>query len=189
MTSNLVEHRCSNDLHRWLIVASGKMVSVRHLVLITMLPMILLVLIATSTIAEELDNNITSLRPGATLNDVPAANSLANTARAGRRQAREYPMQPPLIPHPIDDYALDRNANKCMFCHSRVKSDTMNAPTVTVTHYMDRDGNFLAELSPRRYFCTQCHVTQTSVEPPVSNLYENALQLIQRRAPETRQSK
>ncbi len=35
---------------------------------------------------------------------------------------------------------------------------------ISVTHYMDRDGNFLAELSPRRYFCQQCHVVQTDAK-------------------------
>ena len=34
---------------------------------------------------------------------------------------------------------------------------------------MDRDGQFLASVSPRRYFCTQCHVPQSMANPPVSN--------------------
>ena len=30
---------------------------------------------------------------------------------------RNYPDQPPLIPHAIEGYALDLNANKCLSCH------------------------------------------------------------------------
>ena len=30
-------------------------------------------------------------------------------------------------------------------------------------------GGFLAEVSPRRYFCVQCHVTQTDAQPLVAN--------------------
>jgi cytochrome c-type protein NapB len=32
---------------------------------------------------------------------------------------------------------------------------------VSITHFMDRDGQFLASVSPRRFFCTECHVPQT----------------------------
>lgn len=85
------------------------------------------------------------------------------------RRMRAYPMQPPTIPHKIDDYQLDLNANKCMSCHARGRSEETQAPMVSVTHYQDRDGNFLAELSPRRYFCTQCHVPQTDAKPLVGN--------------------
>ena len=42
------------------------------------------------------------------------------------------------------------------------------APMVSITHFMDRDGQFLASVSPRRYFCTQCHVPQHDVKPPVA---------------------
>ena len=45
----------------------------------------------------------------------------------------------------------------------------IQAPPVSVTHYMDRDDQFLAEVSSRRYFCLQCHVVQTDAEPLVAN--------------------
>ena len=38
---------------------------------------------------------------------------------------------------------------------------------VSITHFMDRDGQFLAAVSPRRYFCEQCHVVQLEVDPIV----------------------
>jgi cytochrome c-type protein NapB len=49
---------------------------------------------------------------------------------------------------------------------------------ISVTHYMDRDGNFLAEISPRRYFCTQCHVNQTATRDAVENEFKDMDELV-----------
>ena len=38
---------------------------------------------------------------------------------------------------------------------------------------MDRDGTMLGEVSTRRYFCTQCHVTQDEVKPLVENRFQD----------------
>ena len=86
-----------------------------------------------------------------------------------RRRGRAYPMQPPTIPHSIDGYQVDLNSNRCMLCHARSTAAQFQAPEVSVTHYMDRNDQFLAEISPRRYFCVQCHVVQTDAEPLVAN--------------------
>lgn len=85
------------------------------------------------------------------------------------KQARNYPMQPPVIPHKTRNYEVNLNSNKCMSCHSRQRTEESQAPMVSVTHFMNRDGNFLAEISPRRYFCNQCHVTQLDTKPVVEN--------------------
>lgn len=87
------------------------------------------------------------------------------------RRTRNYAMQPPVVPHKIEGYQIDKNANRCMFCHARAKTQESQAPMISVTHFMDRDGNFLAELSPRRYFCLQCHVPQAEVKPLVNNRF------------------
>ena len=34
---------------------------------------------------------------------------------------------------------------------------------------MDRDGQFLASVSPHHFFCTECHVPQDVATPPVTN--------------------
>ena len=47
---------------------------------------------------------------------------------------------------------------------------------------MDRDGNFLAEISPRRYFCEQCHVAQVDARPLVENRFEDVDEIIKRTA-------
>src|SRR5262245_11664523 len=81
------------------------------------------------------------------------------------RPERSYSMQPPTIPHKIDNYQVDRNVNMCLNCHSRGRAPLTQAVAVSVSHYMDRDGNFLADVSPRRYFCEQCHVVQFDARP------------------------
>ncbi len=37
---------------------------------------------------------------------------------------------------------------------------------------MDRDGNIVGGTSPRRYFCLQCHVSQSDVEPIIQNEFK-----------------
>jgi len=88
-----------------------------------------------------------------------------------QRKTRNYPMQPPLIPHQIDNYQLDLRFNKCMDCHGRTRTQESGAPMVSVTHFQDRDGNVLGEISARRYFCTGCHVAQTDARVPVKNTF------------------
>lgn len=87
------------------------------------------------------------------------------------REVRNYPEQPPIIPHLIEAYQLDANVNQCLSCHARSRTGESQAPMVSITHFMDRDGQFLASVSPRRYFCVQCHVPQSAVKPPVGNRF------------------
>src|SRR5689334_20460018 len=88
-----------------------------------------------------------------------------------KRRRRNYPDQPPVIPHSIRDYQIDRNSNKCLTCHSRQFTEQSPAPMISVTHYMDRDGNMLAAVAPRRYFCPPCPVPQANADPPVPDRF------------------
>ena len=96
------------------------------------------------------------------------------------KRKRNYPMQAPTIPHKIDNYQVDRFSNKCMSCHGRRRTEESLAPMVSVTHYMDRDGNFLAEVSPRRYFCNQCHVPQYRIDTAIENTFEDMDSIVDR---------
>jgi cytochrome c-type protein NapB len=89
------------------------------------------------------------------------------------KRARNYPEQPPTIPHKIRGYQIDLNTNKCLTCHSRVAVEQSQAPMVSVTHFMDRDGQMRAAVSPRRYFCLQCHVPQNAARPLVGNSFKD----------------
>ena len=105
---------------------------------------------------------------------------LGNMENKDVRRERAYSMQPPTIPHKIDNYQVDKNVNMCLNCHSRGRAPLTQAVAVSVSHYMDRDGNFLAEISPRRYFCEQCHVAQVDAKPLVENRFEDVDELIKR---------
>lgn len=98
---------------------------------------------------------------------------LGNAVNDDVRRTRNYTWQPPTIPHRVDGYQVDKNFNKCMDCHSRTKAEISQAVPVSVTHYMDRDGRMLGQVSTRRYFCQQCHVAQDAVRPLVSNTFED----------------
>ncbi|MNG24384.1 Periplasmic nitrate reductase, electron transfer subunit precursor [compost metagenome] len=50
---------------------------------------------------------------------------------------------------------------------------------ISITHYMDRDGQALAAVAPRRYFCNQCHVPQADVKPLVENNFQTIDKILQ----------
>jgi cytochrome c-type protein NapB len=93
------------------------------------------------------------------------------------RHMRNYPEQPPVIPHDIDGYQLTLSTNTCLTCHKRQYIEESGAPMVSVTHYQDREGQMLGDVAPRRYFCTQCHVPQTSAKALVGNTFTDMLDL------------
>jgi cytochrome c-type protein NapB len=88
-----------------------------------------------------------------------------------------------VIPHSIDGYQIDINGNKCLSCHARARTGESQAPMVSITHFMDRDGQFLASVSPRRFFCTECHVPQSVAAPPVSNDFVDIDTMLSRATP------
>jgi cytochrome c-type protein NapB len=102
---------------------------------------------------------------------------LGNAVNDDVRRPRNYDMQPPTIPHRVDGYQIDKNFNKCLDCHARAKTEVSQAVPVSATHYIDRSGNVLPQISTRRYFCLQCHVAQDPVPPLVGNSFENVDQL------------
>ena len=91
-----------------------------------------------------------------------------------QRMALNYVNQPPLIPHSVDGYQVSKNTNRCLQCHGVEHYRTTGAPRVSPTHFIDRDGKVSSEVSPRRYFCLQCHVTQTDAAPIVGNSFQPA---------------
>ena len=87
---------------------------------------------------------------------------------------REYVQQPPLIPHTIKGYNITQNFNKCLDCHAWTRYKETGATKVSLTHFKDRDGKELTSISPRRYFCMQCHVPQYDAKPLVENTFKPA---------------
>ncbi len=87
---------------------------------------------------------------------------------------RDYQKQPPLVPHTVKGYNITQNFNKCMDCHSKERAEETGATRVAKSHYLDRDDKKLKNISPRRYFCMQCHVPQFDAKPLVENTYKPA---------------
>ena len=141
--------------------------------------MVTTVVLALGIAAGSLAQNIATTR-NAPLDVELKPAELARVDNSDVRRKRAYPMQPPTIPHKVNQYQVDLNANKCVSCHSRRRSQDSQAPMVSVTHYQDRDGNFLADISARRYFCLQCHVTQDDVKPLLANEFVDIDEILRR---------
>ncbi|MFT5657196.1 MAG: cytochrome c-type protein NapB [Gammaproteobacteria bacterium] len=142
---------------------------------------IVILLLLSSSAAMAAQNEIAALRENTKIDEQEEPNAIPNVINKDIKKARNYPMQPPIIPHSIRDYEVNLNSNKCLTCHNRQRTEASQAPMVSVTHFMDRDGNFLAEVSPRRYFCNQCHVTQTDAKPLIENDFIDMHSLIKQR--------
>ena len=106
---------------------------------------------------------------------------MVQTENDDKKRVRSYAMQPPTIPHKTDNYQVDRFANRCMMCHARTRAPETQATPISITHYQDRDGNFLADVSPRRYFCEQCHVVQMETDPAVQNRFRDVETMIRKK--------
>lgn len=150
----------------------------------------LLILLLTSSLAlaafaqsDELSPSAPDgLRKGATLGQDLPAPAIAGDPRDVKREVRNYPEQPPVIPHAIRDYQVDKNFNRCLDCHSRESAVRAGAPMVSITHFMDRHFQVRAEVTPGRYFCTQCHVPQTDAEPLVESDFKAVDEVIRNSA-------
>ncbi|MCL1961256.1 MAG: nitrate reductase cytochrome c-type subunit [Desulfovibrionaceae bacterium] len=87
---------------------------------------------------------------------------------------RDFVQQPPLIPHTINGYQITKNFNKCMDCHSFQRARANGATKVSISHFRTLEGQELDNISPRRYFCNQCHVPQTDARALVDNTFQRA---------------
>ena len=121
-----------------------------------------------------LTNNggVESLRGNIEISTINKSEELKRVPRDQHPIDRNYIQQPPVIPHTIRAYQVNLNANKCLSCHSFKNAGASGATKISVTHFQSRDGTWLADVSPRRYFCLQCHVTQANAKPLVENTFQ-----------------
>jgi nitrate reductase (cytochrome), electron transfer subunit len=141
---------------------------------------IILAAASTSLLAQTVSSGLRGATP---LDQEGPAAPMTPMRNSSEKETRNYPEQPPVIPHSIDGYQIDINGNKCLSCHARARTAESLAPMVSITHFMDRDGQFLASVSPRRFFCTGCHVPQNVVTPPVTNDFVDIDTMLGRAAP------
>lgn len=85
------------------------------------------------------------------------------------RQVRNYRQQPPTVPHDIGNYQIDLRTNQCLSCHDWTNAGDRGAPTLSMTHYLDRSGTQLDTVAGTRWFCNQCHVPQADIPALVGN--------------------
>jgi cytochrome c-type protein NapB len=128
---------------------------------------------AADTPADSGPVKLQALRGGTPLTQDNAPNAIKQE-RDHAPADRDFVQQPPLIPHTTAGYQITKNYNKCMDCHAFSKAKASGATRVSVTHFKTRDGQELDNISPRRYFCTQCHVPQTDAKPLVDNTFQRA---------------
>ncbi|MDO4627358.1 MAG: nitrate reductase cytochrome c-type subunit [Pasteurellaceae bacterium] len=95
-----------------------------------------------------------------------------NVPKETELPALNYVNQPPMIPHSVKNYQISKNVNQCLNCHSVEASRITGATRISPTHFQDRDGNVSGQVSPRRQFCLQCHVSQADVDPIVPNEFK-----------------
>lgn len=129
--------------------------------------------LATLTISMQATSEpVTSLRGAHDIDQESAVPVAKKYAKDNEPIARDYVQQPPLIPHKVDNYQINLKSNKCMSCHSWSNYRESGATKISQTHFESRDKNVLANVSARRYFCTQCHVPQVDAKPLVDNNFE-----------------
>ncbi len=106
---------------------------------------------------------------------VPATNTsdVYKMERHDRALPRSHAWQPPVIPHNVKGYQITKNVNMCMVCHAAKNAPRWGATPVGASHYLDREGRKLENISTRRYFCLQCHVPQFDAEPLVENTFKS----------------
>lgn len=112
-----------------------------------------------------------SLRGASELETTRAADPLKRYPRDQGTIDSDYVYQPPLVPHTIRNYEVSLNVNKCLACHSWKNAAEMDATKISVTHYQAYNGEVLSDVSPRRYFCLQCHVPQADAKALVDNTF------------------
>ena len=133
---------------------------------------ILLLLAATSLALPVTSAEVTSLRGVTELNEDSPVPEQKIYNKDGEPISRDYVQQPPLIPHKTKGYKINLKFNKCLTCHSWAHYKEAGATKISQTHFEDRDKNVLANVSARRYFCTQCHVPQMDAAPLVGNTFQ-----------------
>lgn len=85
------------------------------------------------------------------------------------RISRNYRQQPPLTPHSIEQYQIDLRTNQCLACHDWTNAGDRGAPTLSMTHYQNREGRQLDTVAGTRWFCNACHVPQANAPDLVRN--------------------
>lgn len=114
-----------------------------------------------------------------TVKSLRGPNAVSDTVKAPRiykpqtesRIPRTFRTQPPLVPHAVTKHRIDLRSNRCLGCHDRAVNTEHQAPAISRSHYIRRNGTEGISISKTRYFCTQCHVPQLNAKSLVGNTF------------------
>lgn len=121
---------------------------------------------------EVTSGGLETIRGVAKINETKSAEALKRVIKDKNPIQRNYVHQPPVVPHQIRGYRVNKDSNKCLTCHGWKYARETGATKISLTHFETRDGKTLSDVSPRRYFCSQCHVTQADAPELVDNLFK-----------------
>ena len=125
-----------------------------------------------TTVSTVNPGGLATIRGAATIDQTREAEKMKRVIKDKNPIARNYVHQPPVVPHQTRGYRVDLNSNKCLSCHSWKNAAETGATKISLTHFETREGMTLSDVSPRRYFCSQCHVTQADAAPLVGNTFK-----------------
>lgn len=117
-------------------------------------------------------DGVWSLRGGTEISDDSVPPQSSKWMHDSDPIPRQYVQQPPLIPHKVEGYKINKNFNKCLTCHSWANYKASGATKISLTHFVDHQGVEGDNVAGRRYFCLQCHVPQRQVQPIVGNKFQ-----------------
>ncbi|MBI1991138.1 MAG: nitrate reductase cytochrome c-type subunit [Betaproteobacteria bacterium] len=142
---------------------------------ITILLATLGLILSQPAIAQQSTSRVQTLRgaDAAATDQAPPERPYAGKSPGSQKLvARTFSTQPPLIPHSIEGFEeLTLQSNPCLSCHGPENYKNVKAPKVADSHFKDRDGKVLLEVSASRYQCTGCHVPQANAKPLVANTF------------------
>ena len=91
-----------------------------------------LTVLATGLLAQQTAPPISlPLRGPVPLDEIAPAPRMTPYRNTSQKEVRNYPEQPPVIPHTIEGYQVDLNGNKCLSCHARARTGESQAPMVS----------------------------------------------------------
>ena len=74
---------------------------------------------STSLVAQTVNSGLRGSTP---LNEEGPAAPMTPLRNTTEKEVRNYPEQPPVIPHTTEGYQIDMNGNKCLSCHARART-------------------------------------------------------------------
>lgn len=142
---------------------------------VTILLATLGLILSQPALAQQGTSRVQTLRgaDAATADQAPPERPYAGKSPGSQKPlARTFSTQPPVIPHAIeglDEVTLQNNP--CLSCHGPENYKNARTPKVADSHFKDRDGKILSEVSAARHQCTACHVPQVDAKPLVENTF------------------